>query len=535
MPLQFKFFSLLFLLPWLVFSQDFIGHQVDLDGNIIHNYLDEFDYRPSKNGVIAEVNYNSYNLGYYFDKNRIKQEGLILIGKNWIKFRKTKSSIPERIKFKNLSSVVIGEDSFYVTSKIYVEKPLSSVYKENKQIVLHLGTIDGYDYAVHDYYSSNAEMQYALLDPVLHTYMRKNIKTGIWESLPISNWRFKEVALKFCAGYPYLQKLVADSTLTGDDNASIIKTIINRDKFKKGEKIFFNQFWTEIKDSIIPRWVTGKILNDSLYSLKYFNKGFCYAEMDVLMFAPNRIQGKVKYYNQEGRLRKIVDYSKNRKIITYHLDSNGKELFITSIGTKGANYLQNTTGSQKFLKIPSADLENGLFVIEEDKKSSVHIVKDSVLFESFIIIEGDTFYNLIPPKKSLINKLAKLSFEFDSLELIQIKKHKSLGKVDGVLLFIFFVNKDGKVNSIRLLNSLVPEIDELVFNRFRKLTLENISYPMSFSRYKKDKKFVSYKLLVPVTIADFSNSFNRQRINSFHYYHMQIPIYGMPPVPVIGF
>jgi hypothetical protein len=510
-----------------LFSQTQIGYQFDVNGYPFDGYHDPLIYSPKK--TIKNIhNSDSYELGYYYDKNGTKIDGHIKYGKNKIWFKKDSSS--KRIKAEEISSLVIGVDSFFTISNFKIFES----YKKKPEFVQFLANINGALYVKHYRFTS---------DRVIETYLIKQKNNEEWNDIT-NCYIFDKEALKYFGHIPYLKRKISTGELTKDHMMTLITISDYQNKADKNQAIYFDSYWQEV---ITPSKATfsGTLINktDSSWIMTYSKNGTKLYEVNYSSFYPDIKNGLYKSFYPDGSLRKEITYLNDMPKMAKSYEMNG-ELF--------SNYNHNQVILKKdtLNDIITYTNHNGIFdknqidttkVISKnfyDKftdKTFTQIFKKNQLVKSTYKLNSNIIYQITNPNydldiSSLQNKFKNYMSNVNYEEALSID-------AQGIILVSFTINDKGVITKNKILNQLHPELDQIIIEFLTKFGLNgNRSHKFQPYKIKKEKMYCEFVIPFEFIINRFYRKKNkymflRYMSRGYHYPHMITPMMFNP----IGF
>jgi hypothetical protein len=134
----------LLLITKLTFTQIPIGLKIDCSGYAFNGYFDPLTYSP-ENKITKVHNSDSYEIGYYFDNQGNKIEGLIKFENDQIFFKKFANEPLEKLRPDFIKNFVIGVDSFFAITNFYYKNKL----KTKPEYVQYITEFNGLTFVKH--------------------------------------------------------------------------------------------------------------------------------------------------------------------------------------------------------------------------------------------------------------------------------------------------------------------------------------------------------------------------------------------------
>lgn len=492
-----------------------VGYVFDINGMPIDGYLDPISYQPS-NSVKVIYNSDSYEPGSYIDKDGTRHEGLIKFENTRIFFKQGEEVYRDKIKPDLVQSVKIGTDSFFVANNIYYKDHL----RRGAEFLQFLTQVDDVVFAKHyvfkKYYPQGSS-------PLEIAYVARRVENNSWSSFKGSKERVTEEYLKFFSHIPGLEKRISHGDYSEEDAMTLIKMAKYYDSYKKNKTIAFNQHWQELRNHENAAYTaTVKNLQDSIWTIAYHNaQNELMFEANLSSFSPNRLEGNFTVYGAHNSVVRQALYHNGKIISALAIAESGDTLYSYSVkhldssstGELTLVKFDNFTNSDNAnLEIADITWHDAILEREYQTRLNSNNTIDQVWFQK----NGKKIYLTADPnnpfKIKKLEKYAELYLNYD-----ECRQAIEEG-VQGTLLVSYVVDSKGYVSGFKLLNSLHPEIDDMVVKH-----IDNYFSPLAVIQarlkpFKIGKEKVSYEIVVPYEFA--INYFYRE--SSVYFNHMNM-------------
>lgn len=533
-----------------VYAQIPVGYVTDASGNYIDGYFDQLSYRTDE---IISINHNSgtYEKGVIYGFDGVKTEGYIKCANRKVLFKVNEEErLQDRIPPDSLLGFTIGVDSFLVMDKLYYK----SLTRETSQFAQYITEINGN--LIAKYYKFGGTTIDGAAPVLTYSYMSKKVGGDMWYQLNYKGLEehgdaiFRQVQdfkSKLDEGFfdgegdPYdrIKAWWAVDVKEYYDNSSpvasigegqifsLIKELEYLIKYSKGEQIFFDANWNEVKEPNSSGKTADIVKVDKdLWELHYFDNGEKKYEISYSSLFPHKREGMFKCYS-DGKLTKEVFYDNNEakrttvyrnnlQLYEYELKEQ-KDEYDRSLPMKSViKYLNDENGANRLKYQIKADIElydsmnNHLYRNKYDTWS---------LVESYREENGVKIYQVPNPERRL--KLKKLqndiSADFKTSELKETLEENA----QGMVLLKVLINPSGEVDKYELVGSVHTEFDTALLKYLNENLSEEALYRLKFKPMKVGKSKVYVETYIPI---DFTiNKFYRSSENyGWHHHHMMI-------------
>lgn len=490
-------------------AQNDVGYHIDLDGNPIEGYYDPIAYSPETS--ISKIHQSSsYEKGYYYDNSGHQVHGQILFENNKIFFRE-KNEIRNRIKPTEISSIVLGVDSFFAISNFYFKNRL----KEHPEFVQYVTEFDGYTFVKHHHFTSAMGQQYGMRAPVISTYLVKAEGDSIWYNFP-NTYSLKEKALKYFGHIPVLKTKITSKSFSHKDMEGIIQMAEYYTKYQNAHPIHFDQYWQETKDPNRTVY-SANVVNivDSIWTIEYAQGETRLYSIQYSSFSPFTKHGTFSSFYPNGTLRQTTIFHQNEPKIVKTFTERGELIKHYQYKETDVPYSYDKKTTIHYLTVNEPLLQNnkGLNLTQN--------YKNKTLLESYFTSGLDTIYQITDPYYKLNIRGLKKRFGY----YINSNTYKQAlhDNAQGTILVSFVMDPKGFIVSAKRLNTLHPEIDSLLNDFFSKDVLKTSRYGVRLKPYKINKTKEYCEFVVPFQFG--INRFYRKPLtydyNHFHMMHMQ--------------
>lgn len=482
------FASLLIVLTNTLFSQTPIGFNYDLNGKPLNGYYDALTYSHQKS-IIYSHNSNSFEIGYYYDNDLNKVEGLIKFDDDKILFKNRNGTGREKLKPDEINSFIIGIDSFYVTSNFYYKDKL----RTKSEFVQYITTIDTLIFAKNYNFPSGVSQTYGGNPPVVETYLVQMKNSNEWDNF--SEFNFRKTADKYFGHIPFLSEKIKIGDFDDNNPRSLIKMADYYYRYQNGQPIYLDKYWQELtgeKNSMYKSSIDNK--EDSIWTISYFHDDIKIYQGNYSSFFPNLRDGVFISYYSNGNERSRTYYKNNKQKENKLFYPNGKlkyhyNIIGDSTSKKNINRVLYTTALS-----PDGEelINNGLSrYIEKDTIKAGYeyqtFFRDKKIHSVFRMMKKDTVYLLTDPEYNF--KLNSLQDKFTRF-MGEMNIDEALSEnAQGTVLVSFVIDPKGNVLDYRILNSINGQLDltvkSFVLNRvYRKDELGHKFKPFKIHRKK---------------------------------------------------
>jgi len=455
------FASLLIVLANSLFSQTPIGLSYDLNGNPMNGFYDALTYSHQKS-----INYThyatSYEIGYYYDKELNKVEGLIKFDDDKILFKNKNGAGGKKLKPDEINSFIIGIDSFYVTSNFYYKEKL----RTESEFVQYITSIDTLIFVKNYNFPSSVSQTYGENPAVVETYLVQLKNSDEWDNF--SDFNFRRTADKYFGHIPFLSEKIKIGDFAKDNPQALIKIADYYHRYQNGQPIYFDTYWQELTGQNNSEYLSIiDLKEDSIWTMSYFHDDIKIYEGNYSSLFPNIKNGEFITYYSNGNQRSKTYYENNELKENKVFYPNGKLKYdyniIVDYGSK--NKIDRILYTRAFSPDGEDLINNGLsrFIEKDTIKAGYEyhtFFRDQKVHSAFRMLEKDTVYLLTDPEFNF--KLTSLQNEFTKF-MYEVNIDIALSEnAQGTILVSLVIDPKGKVIDFRILNSLNGQLDRAV-------------------------------------------------------------------------
>ncbi len=502
---SFLILVILFFQSDIIFAQapnvsNEIGYYFDINDNFIQGYL-ERDYNPKKKITIKSVLGDDFSTGYYYDSTGEKIVG-------WIKYSSRNTSFNFKKETENKSEVikpiacksyVIGLDSFIVIKDFDISSMFGEFHSKKEafaEVVDQVGNLTFYKHV--QVSNSNVNI----------TFLVKADTTTKLVSFSNNIEMFSKIAPEYFTAFEPLKNKIQNKEYTSEDLPVLIKLLKYKIFFDNGTRIFYNQSWDEINDSINFNYCAKIIsVKDTIFELKYFDKnGLPIRKGNYYSFYPNKKHGEFEWYYTNGSIRKKTNFIKNKEQtittffknsnIHYQYKNNKDDLFFEKVFSKEGVEILNQEGSGVETFYDSLAGRNIIIQFEKNQ-----------LKRSYYIQDGEKIY-LLCDKNAKLKITSMLISDTTTYNYYPVKSIKKYNH--GFVLFKCLINSDGGLSRTELIKSLDSDCDSAAINYLISLNIRLFWKPGEV-----DDKKVTQELILPIEFQ--IGSFSWYRNNNYFY------------------
>lgn len=462
-------FFLFYVFPTL--GQQPIGHHINLDGIPIEGHLDLLLFNSNKEVLLYPEDY--FERGYYWQINGEKVKGLFSLQGSTLYFKGKSYNEQEKISPGMVKGLIIEKDSFFAMSNEFVQ-PLKTI-----------GDIS---------FARTIRSNFIKYYPV---YFIKQGHDAPWQELPRKRKKLIKFLAPFLSDYSFTLDRLVDGYFKADEMSSIIEHIKMESAYNNAERLYYNKAWEQVENEEEALY-HGRIIErkDSLWTIDYYlDTGKIYT-VTYSDFAPNRINGNVKAYGDNGNVRLDMMVSNDiiKKVTSYHPNAklhrdydlyNNNVIAYTKVFAESGDEISDKSGSfqERF----------------EDAIIGGTLVRNYSGFqltESYREIEGRRIY-----------QITDIGFDFYVGEL-QRKMSSNGGDKASVssnetiiALVRLQIDEKGNLEDYKILNK-VPYGFKNPIQFFLRTHSKNGHKKLSLKRYKVNGKLVAYEIVVPFHYID---------------------------------
>lgn len=503
----------LVLLCYLLKAQVPVGLKYDCNGQAFNGYFDLINYVP--NEKVSEIhNSDSYEAGYYFDSLGNEIPGLIKFQDKKIWFKKDDLEFGDKIKPAQVKSLVIGVDSFFMIDKYFYQNTL----KKKPVYVQHIAQVNGNEYAKHYHFRS---MVMQGQEPIVETYLVKDIDKDIWENL--TNRNLKGLANKYFNHIPYLKEKIATREYTSDDVLSIIKMTDYYEKYKKQQPIFYDKYWQETKNYKIAAFkavITNKV--DSIWTFDYFKDSLKLYTINYTSFYPHNKNGLFTAYHNDGTIRQTIFYKNDKPTEV--------KIFNESRLVNHYNYIRKTIsdGDEFEVKYVLFTDSLGNNVIDKLGKKTVKVYdnyskasyeyrfNDNKLELAYKLRNNDTVLQIT--NSDFKYKLKRIQSKFTYFMSERSYDNALEQNAQGTILVNFLIDSKGNVLDVNRVSGIHPELDKLVDIFVKSYFSPKTEFPIKLKPYKFRRKKYACEVLIPFEFG-INRFYRPPAMYHYHFHH----------------
>ena len=508
---------LLFLFFNMCFAQSNVGFVHDINGFPLNGYYDPFTYAPEE-AIFTVHNSDSYEVGYYYDANGQKINGLIKFDGKEVLFKENSKSKKAKLYPGDILQLVIGVDSFVAINNFYIKKTVT----KNYEFVKYITEYDGLTFMKHYRFSSAMGQAYADQSPIIETFLVKHKDSLVWDNFH-NNKHLEKRALKYFGHLPFLKEIIINSEYLDEDIISIIKMAEYEHMRKNAEPIFYDKYWQEIKTKNDAKYYAN-IVNreDSIWTFEYFDNATKLYSVDYSSFYPNVKSGQFVAYHSNGKTRQVAEYKSNKPQEVKLYNKEGK----LTTHYKYEPYENIQTGETEYkLKYVFAADASGKNIFEEPGTGSTKTYDDinkityhsmfeeGELVKFYRVDEKDTLFQITDPEYNFKIKALNKSFNYYISEFYI--DSALLENAQGTILVSLIIDDKGYLSKCKLLNELHPELDKLVSDFFIGDATTAAYSNHKFKPYKVDRKKRFCEVIIPVEFG--INKFYRKPAQYYHH------------------
>lgn len=484
--------SFLILATNTLYSQENIGFYTDLNGILLEGFYNELTYSPNYQLAIVH-NVTDFELGKVELNTDSTLNGYVkFVGKK-IEYKRHQFADEIKIDIDSVENIVIGIDSFFISSEFYIQKNGMSKYIEEKEPVQFITKFG--DYVIAKHYNWSSRMQ--------ETYLIRNKLDNYWVSIPKDAYSFKSTINEYFGHIDYIKQKVDSEELDSDDLYTIIKIAEYDYKFNNSEIIYLNRYLQEVEDQNDSK-LSIKIIDkrDSIYTLNYFVDSKLLYQGNYSSFYPHRKNGEFITYYENGNVRNITEYQNNKLIISKEFNQNKTLHYSYSLEQIESGFDKIIV--KKFIEINDSlgtaipevnGLKSDSFNDLRNKSRVYRTFEKGRLIQTYSLNGNQKIYQIERDKyESKLNHIQSRLSKF----LLE-KKYPNAVKDNaiGIALIAFKVDESGRTE-YKLISPLHPELDELI-NEFLEDTFgESAEYRIRFKRHKIGSDKVSYEVVYPI-------------------------------------
>jgi hypothetical protein len=416
------FYILLLTISFNSFGQNLItnyeiGHFVDFNGQLINGYYD-FDYEPEKSLDVNYVSGENFSVGYYYDKQGLKINGLLkysLQDRNLI-FKSVDVNSQRTIKADDCKGYVINVDTFSVVKNVEIIGVFGPRISDHAEFAENIENIAGMKF--YKFSAIGPQSNYV-------KYIVQKTDTSDFTTFPSGNGKFIKLAAEIFKDDAVLKADIEKGKYQVDDIPTILKIFKYRKLYEKNQNIFYNSSWDEINN---PNEATyySKIesVKDSTFHLSYFFKNDVKIyDGKFTSFYPHKKKGEFVFYYPNGQIRKkvmyvdnkpksVIEYFRNENIHrTYFISFNGEVVYtvlnneqgLDILNDKGLSkelFLDTVTNREITYEYMDRKLEN-VYYTDADGGKVFQFCKRNAKLTGFKDLQKDLKDKLIYPAKSI--------------------------------------------------------------------------------------------------------------------------------------
>ena len=514
--------SLLFLsfIAHSSIAQIQVGYYHDLDGRPIHDYVDPFQYSPTKKLRVTHYS-SSFEKGKVYFKNGDIVEGFIQYENKKIWYKERRSDKKTKLKPAETMGLRIGLDSFFVASNFNVEQRVGPNAQTQPQFMQYLTSFNGLTFAKHYFFSSGMAQQYAFASPMIETFQVKREGATTWKSFPRRKKEFKAVALRYFGHIPYLKEKISDGSIGFDDVLTLIKSAEYFEKLKNDEMLYFDQYWNETTDPDGASYQAKirSLEQDSLWTIDYFRNGQPLYRATYHALFPHKRHGTFEVLNEKGIPMRETGYDENKWVSTRQYDADGQLLYDMSF--KEYTTTENTFTRVRYHQVLDANGNNlkkkeaWTETVSWTQGDFTNTYQGETLKQSYREKDGTKIYQWTDPNYRIKQKKLQtaLNYYFEDKTFTKtVEDH-----AEGLYLVAIELSPKGKILNYTLYNPVHPELDEMM-TAWAKRHLVG-PYATKLKPYKVEDKKVHSELIIPIQFS--INKFYRRPSSYYHDWGFQ--------------
>ncbi len=495
---------LIFILTQTVFAQEYVDQHIDMDGHIIEGYYDVLSYQPENS--ISNIHYsNSFEKGYYYTNTGEKFKGYILFENKKIFYKEKINDSKKRIKAEDISSVILGVDSFFQTTNFYIKNN----YKTKPELVQYITEFNGYEIAKHYHFTSSFGQSNEYRTPIIEEFLIRKKDSIKWDNF--QEWpSIKEKIGSYFGYIPYVKSKIESNSFKYEDLFGIIKMAEYFDKFENKKPIYYDRYWQET--AIKSRKVyTAKIVSikEGYWTFEYYKGNTLLYSIQYASFYPFVKNGLLKAYYSNGYLRQVTQYIDNKIKDVKTYTENGQLI-------KHYKYKKEEhPRSFKILKsIKYSFINEELLKENLNERGLNETCKDSTIISSTYnkTLDGHLIHQVLKPYDDINIKPLRKKFEYFTTG--RFYPNAIQDNAQGTILVSIVLDSKGYIIKAKQLNKLHPEIDNLLHDFFRREVLKTSQYALKLRPYKINKVKQYCEFVVP-----FQFGINRFYREPALYYH----------------
>ncbi|MBD0404411.1 hypothetical protein [Flammeovirga sp. EKP202] len=325
------FSILLFLLSFSSKAQVEVGLQFDTGGNPIHGYFDPLSFSST---VSVSKSLGRYIPGKVYDIEGNQSQYLMSYYDTKL-YKKSAQGFIGKLDPKRYTSLMIGQDSFFVAQNIHFRGKL----KKRKTYVQFVAEFDSTVFA--------KIYTFGIGGLIYQTYIAKKYEDEIWEEIHPKKKSIDLMVDHFFSKYDnviaqsdsiketnggYISYLgfQYDENSNLDDNevAGLINIAHMSQMYNDDEKVYYNDHFKEVKDVSIAKYYSKvKGIFKGYYTKQYYtlDDQLVY-EIDYKNNSMNVLHGEYfMYYNGKIAIKKNIE---NNKVMDGDVYKDGKLIYI---------------------------------------------------------------------------------------------------------------------------------------------------------------------------------------------------------------
>lgn len=476
-----------------------IGYLIDNKGQRIFDYCD-FDYVPEKPIKVEKFVKWEFSPGYYYDSSNKRIDGYLKIVNMSVYYRKTLKGSSQALNIDACKGFVISGDSFAVAPN---PGPTMLMYIYNNLYLEVVEQMDGFTLYRFD---KNNGVNY---------FFKADTSASI-KYIPSGYLKYKEFAGNLFASFPILKDKILSGKYSYSDLPSLVRIFKYKQYFDKKQRVFYNSFWDETKDSLTASFY-GEIisLQDSVFRMKhFFRDGTPLHEGAYTSFYPHRRTGIFNWFYPDGKIRKTILYRKNDPVYMQIFYNNGQLHY--DIRLEDNDLIYNQIFDQK----GNAQINNSGLGMEVYYDSVNH---RPVTFTYHSRKLRTAFYTDSLNRKIYVHCEQQAEPKGLKIKPENYPEKSLMNSQHGIALVRLLVDPSGVVSKYKIVKGVSPDIDSLILQTFAVNITEK-----KFIAAKSENKNVFQEMLLPFDFSMegfsmFKNHYNYLYRNDimFHHWHMQ--------------
>ena len=479
-----------------------IGHFVDFNEQLINGYFD-FDYEPEKSLNVNYVSSENFAVGYYYDKEGVKINGLLKysLEDRSLTFKSIDVNSQRTIKADDCKGYVINVDTFSVVKNVEIIGVFGSRISNSGEFAENIENVDGMKFF--KFVAAGPQGNYV-------KYLVQKTDTSEFITFPTASGKFRQIAIEIFKDDKALLTDIKNGKYGAKDIPSIVKIYKYRKLHEKNQNVFYNSSWDET-DDVNEATYYSKIesVKDSTFHLSYFFKSDVKIyEGNFTSFYPHKKKGEFTFYYPNGQIRKKVVYIDNKPKSTIEYFMNGTIHRIFYVSFENENVYTEINNAQGEVILDKSGFGKESFLDTILNREITYEYADKKLKNAYFTdASGEKVYQLC-------ERNAKLT-EFKELQKeVQDKLKYPAKSIDnyshGYALIKCIVEPTGLVSDISLIKGVDSDCDTSIIDFMA--CLKNRAY---WKPGKVDGEYVRQEIIIPVDFSILTQSTYKNHYNNF--------------------